>query len=52
MLFSPRRHTGNVSKRKAYTFATLFSLIVLVLLAVFNLRPDIIEKLIRHLIGN
>ncbi len=52
MLFMPKRNRSTVSKRRAYAFATLFSLIVLVLLAVFNLRPDLIQELIKHFIGN
>jgi hypothetical protein len=40
-----------VSKRQAYVFAAVFSFIVLVLLVVFNLRPEVIEKIVRQFIG-
>jgi hypothetical protein len=39
------------SRRESYVFAIVFSFIVLVLLLIFNLRPEIIEKIARSLIG-
>lgn len=42
---------GRVSRRKSYAFVIVFSLIVLFLLIIINVRPDIVEKIARSLIG-
>ncbi|MCL5268007.1 MAG: hypothetical protein M1469_07880 [Bacteroidetes bacterium] len=39
------------SRRESYVFAFVFSFIILALLVVINMRPEIIEKIVRSLIG-
>ncbi len=51
IMFARESKGRNVSKQKAYVFAAVFSLVVLVLLVIFNLRPEVIEKIIRQFIG-
>lgn len=51
VMYSPSETGGRVSKKQAYAFAAILGVVVIVLLAVFNLRPDAIENIIRQFIG-
>ncbi len=51
IIYSPSDSGGTVTKRQSYIFVAVLGLIVVVLLAVFNLRPDAIENIVRQLIG-
>ncbi len=51
ILYSPSQHGGAVSKRRAYVFAISLGVIVVILLAVFNLRPGAVENIVSKLFG-
>ncbi len=51
-MYSRDRGSGRVTKQKAYLFAAIFSFIILILLVVFNLRPEAIQTIVRQLIGS
>lgn len=51
IIYSPNDGGGRVTKKKSYIFVAILGFIVVVLLAVFNLRPEAIENIVRQLIG-
>jgi hypothetical protein len=50
-MFSPEAGSKGTSKKKAYLFAAVFSLVILILLVIFNLRPEAIQQIVRQMIG-